>query len=353
MSPTTVDELTTRLDEFRRRRGIPAAGAALMSVDAEPRMAVVGSRVRGGAEPVTPDDRWHIGSCGKAMTATLVARLVQRGVTRWDASVDELFADAMPDRHAAWRDITLTDLLTHRAGVAANPARARMSELLTDPAPAAEQRLAYVRGILAEPPVRPGRFLYSNLGYAVAGSAVELLTGTSYEDALTAEVLGPLGITSAGFGAPPGDQPRGHRPRWGYVGRGPAVPATDTGLPQPSDNPPLLTPAGRMHLSLTDWTRFIRVFLDPPGDLLDPASIAAITTAAPGSRQGMGWAVLPARSRAALSQQGCNVRWVATAVISRDRHHAALVVCNDGRLGLLRPALRFTEGLLPEVVPGA
>jgi CubicO group peptidase (beta-lactamase class C family) len=353
VSVTTVDDLTSQLDDFRRRTGVPAVGAALVTADDEPSIAVAGLRRRGGGDAVTPADLWHIGSCGKAITATLVARLVQRGVTRWDASLDELFGDAVKDRHPEWREVTLGDLLTHRAGVAANPTRAQMIEAYADPTPEAEQRMAYVRRILAGPPVKPGRFVYSNLSYAMTGAAVELLTGATFEEALRAEVLRPLGIDSAGIGAPPGEQPQGHRPRWVYLGRGPAVAATDTGPPHPSDNPPLLTPAGRLHLPLADWARFIRVFLDPPGDLLHPDSIATITTAAPGSRQGMGWAVLPASSRASLAQQGCNVRWVATAAISRDRRRAVLVVCNDGRPRLLRSALRFTVGLLPEVTAAA
>jgi CubicO group peptidase (beta-lactamase class C family) len=48
---------------------------------------VAGVRKRGTAERITIDDRFHLGSCTKAMTATLVAMLVEQGKLNWTTTL--------------------------------------------------------------------------------------------------------------------------------------------------------------------------------------------------------------------------------------------------------------------------
>ena len=68
--------------EFRNKHGVPAIGAAIVDAHGNVVADVVGTTRRGGSEAVTVDDAWHIGSCGKSMTASLYARLVERGDAR-------------------------------------------------------------------------------------------------------------------------------------------------------------------------------------------------------------------------------------------------------------------------------
>jgi CubicO group peptidase (beta-lactamase class C family) len=119
--------------------------------------------------------------------------------------------------------------------------------------------------------------------------------------------------------------------------------------PHPADNAPVMTPVGRLHVSLPDWARFIRLFLHDGGDLLTAGSLERLTTPPEGRKtsQGMGWAV-PARaeSPAAIFQLGSNLRWVAAAVVSRDRRRAVLVAANDGRPSLFRHTVKLGADLL-------
>ena len=352
MSGSDEGVLAPRLSRFRDRYGVPAVGAAIVTTGAPPAIVTVGARVRGGAEPVTDGDRWHVGSCGKSMTAALVARLVERGTTAWDATLPELFGDLGGGMHPAWRQVTLSQVLLHRAGLPANLSRRELLAAQTDSRPVTEQRGAVAAGVLTRPPRRPGRFRYSNLGYIVVGAAVERLTGRSYEAALSDQVLHPLGITSAGFGAPDGADPWGHRPGALRIGRGPAVDPADTAGPHASDNPPVMSPAGRLHLDLGDWSRFVRLFIEPGGELLRPSSVATLTTLPPvkGAQQAMGWAVPTGRrwgsGRIAYGQQGSNRNWVATALVGAGRRSAALVACNDGRTRLLAASAMLAADLL-------
>src|ERR1051325_7290743 len=81
-----------------------------------------GGRKRGTAERITPDDRFHLGSCTKAMTATLVAMLVEEGKLSWTTTLGELFADTVKPMHPAWEKVTLRQGLAHRAGLRFEPA---------------------------------------------------------------------------------------------------------------------------------------------------------------------------------------------------------------------------------------
>ena len=53
----------------------------------------LGERVAGSGQPITPDTLFKIASNSKAMTSTLLARLVQEGKLRWDAPVRSYLPD--------------------------------------------------------------------------------------------------------------------------------------------------------------------------------------------------------------------------------------------------------------------
>jgi len=334
------------LESVRRRWKVPALAAGLVHADGGLELAAVGERRRGHPdEPVREDDPWHVGSCAKAMTAVALARLVERGDLGWDSPLTELFADL--DADVAWQRVTLDEVLRHRGGVPANLDAAHMRAAWADTRPLTEQRTEAVARVLAAPPVRRGRFVYSNLGYVTAGAVVERVTGLAYERAVAELVCEPLGITSQGFGAPAGI--RGHR---GLVslagiglGRGPALDPTEPS----SDNPLLLGPAGTLHLTVADWARFLRLFLrggDGP-ELVSPASLDRIlgADAEPG-QHGMGWAPAGPLPGVSFGQQGSSTAWVATALLDGARERAAVVLVNDGRTAMLRRTALHAAHLL-------
>ena len=80
---------------------------------------VAGVRKKGTAERITLDDRFHLGSCTKAMTATLVAMLVEEGKLNWTTTLGELFADTPGAWASPWEKVTLRQVLAHRSGAAA------------------------------------------------------------------------------------------------------------------------------------------------------------------------------------------------------------------------------------------
>jgi CubicO group peptidase (beta-lactamase class C family) len=251
--------ITRELAAIAAATKVPALGGAIVTRDGLEGAWVTGVRANGSDAAVEVGDRWHLGSCTKAMTATLIALLVERGDLTWERPAAKLLPDdAAID--AGYAEITLTDLLAHRAGVLGNsgpdPVLQRCRNLAGS---VVEQRAEFTRLVFGAAPATKPRtgFAYSNGGYIVAGNLAERATGKSWEDLMRELLFAPLEMTSAGFGAPGTqgadaaiDQPRAH------LADGTAVP------PGPgADNPPLLGPAGTVHASLADWAKFVQLHL--------------------------------------------------------------------------------------------
>ncbi len=343
-----MDELIDSLTAFARRLDVPGVVGAVTDREGPARIEVVGTRRRDDpADAVTADDAWHIGSCGKAITAVLFARLVEAGHAEWGTPVRSLFPD-LPDVSSSWSRPTIDDLLRSRGGVAPNPPRTEMPALWASSAPLVEQRTDAVRAALSVEPDRPGRFRYSNLGYIVAGAAIDRCAGMPFEEALRVHVLDPLGIESLGFGPPP--LVRGHGPRLQLgpvtVGKGAAAPPDDVR----SDNPALFSPAGRMHLTMDDWGRFHRVFLRDGDAFLTPETVRHLLAVPEDGRRSMsmGWASAEAVG-ARYGMQGSNTMWAATALVDATMTRTAMVVTNDGRGRVLRRGAELAARLLDGV----
>ena len=353
------------LEDFVRVCRVPAVGAALVHADGSVDVEVAGTRRRGFDEPARASDRWHIGSCAKTFTAVLWARLVEAGDAEWDMPIPAVFDD-LDDLHPGWAGVTVDDALQCRAGFAPNIGLTQMQPAWLDARPLAWQRTDAARRALREPPRRPGRFrqstdaarqalreprrrpgryVYSNLSYIVVGAAIDRLAGAAYERALADRVLEPLGIGSAGFGAPPEIWGHPARLRLGVAGLFRGRPA-DPAEPK-SDNPAVYASAATLHLTLEDWAAFCRIFLTGGGDLLAPGTVEDLLAQPPGhgARMSMGWIKPPYLRGSSYSMQGSNTLWASAAVLDHNRERAALVVANDGRRRVLDQTLQLATHL--------
>ena len=236
---------------------------------------------------VADDSLWRIFSMTKPIASVAVMQLVEEG------SVDlrdplERFLPAFahprvfsggtvedPETVGAERSITIADLLTHTAG---------LSYSILDQHPVDEmyrrvgldalergRDLAERIDLLATLPLRhhPGtRWSYS-MATDVLGRVVEVVDGRSFAEALTARVLGPLGMDDTAFRVP-GD--RLDRMTSCYLFAPGAEPAlVEAGRDTAFAEPTWESGGGGLVSTMADYHRFCRMLL--AGGELDGARI--------------------------------------------------------------------------------
>lgn len=313
------------LASLRSRAAAPAMAAVWSARGGTPTVLADGVRSVDSTTAVGPDERWHVGSITKSMTATLAAICVEAGEIGWDTPLQDVLGDRLARMRPAYGPATLMHLLTHRAGVVANIGLFDTPQFDRVPADPVADRLAYADIVLAKAPVAAlgASETYSNAGYAVAAAMLEARAGKPWEVLMRELLFAPLGMTSAGFGAPdPAANPVGH-PRRGQGLR--AMPPKGSDL---ADNVPAIGPAGRVHLSPADLARYLRAHADRAG-LLKPASWDRLHAPAFGGDYALGWVVRPDGSR---WHNGSNTMWYAEAAFDPASGKVAAVCCNSGDL---------------------
>jgi CubicO group peptidase (beta-lactamase class C family) len=318
--------LESVLEPIRVKYHLPALAGAIFTVDGAVEMAATGVRKAGTAVPVTTEDLWHLGSDTKAMTAALAGSFVAENKLSWDAKVVSFFPEIADVAPETMKKVTLGQVLSHQAGLVENldwPALSKNGSL-------SEQRLAAVRLALALPAYLPGTYHYSNTDYVLVGAILEKIGGKPWEELIRERIFQPLGMNSAGFGGvgTPGriDQP------WPHL---------DSGVPTPlngptTDNPEVMGPAGTVHCSIKDWTRFLIDQLRGGAGmkaLLPNAIYQAMQTNVAGKNEyGYGW-IVTNRSWAggkAITHAGTNTMNFCNCWMSAAKRFGVLVCLNQG-----------------------
>ncbi len=324
-----------RLEALRVQAGSPAMAAAGANRDGRALTFAAGLRAVGRSELVTRNDQWHLGSITKSMTATLVARAAEAGRIAWTDTVGAVLGGVILDMHAAYRDVTFRHLLCHRAGLASNLEWAELLAFPRESTDARQDRVAYARLGLTRAPAgaKETHFEYSNTGYVIAGAMLEAKLGAPWEDLIREHVFAPLGMASAGFGAPGRagvyDQPVGHGPGLEAVAAG-----QDNGALTPfppggmSDNPVVLGPAGRVHADFADTLKYLAAHRDRTA-FLRRESWEALHAPPFGGGYAMGWMT---RENGALWHNGSNTLWYAEVLIDPTRGVVSAAATNDGRI---------------------
>lgn len=342
------EELAAAVASVRATHNLPAFAVYVGRDGAALDCGIDGVRAIGAPERATLNDRWHIGSCTKAFTATLLARYVDRGLARWDQPISELLPDLAGAMHADARAITLAHLLTMRAGLPENPVYIENATIQQELAaleaiadagatPSAQRTIAAERALAHAPVSAPGSaFAYSNTGYIIAGAIADRLGGIAYEDGVAREIMSPLGINDYGWGAPGRagviDQPRGHGdPQMGDVYR-PVEPNERW-----ADNPPFYASPGGLNTTLSEWAKF--AYEHGRGDRGDGTLLAhdtyvrMHTPAGEGSVYAYGWGagVRADGRRWVITHNGSNGLWFADIRVFPQTGIVYLLATNDGR----------------------
>jgi CubicO group peptidase (beta-lactamase class C family) len=329
LMPAQIVNLNDILEPLRASNKVPALTAAVIVDGKIKGVGAVGIRKGGSPVPVKGTDLWHLGSCTKPMTATLIAMNVEKRKLQWNTTIADALRDVRDSMHPSYRDVTIEQLLTHRAGLPAQADAKLWEEAWASRGAPMDQRLEFAKGTLAkEPETAPGtKYNYSNQGYAVAGVMLERLIGQPWETLMREQLFKPLLMTSSGFGVPgtigQTDQPWGHKWKNGKL------------EPQQQDNPPAIAPAAAVHSSIWDFARFALFHLHGArgqSALLKPETFTRLHTPPEGQDYAMGWSRQD-RSWAegyTLSHAGSNTLNFALVWIAPKIKFAALACTNIG-----------------------
>jgi CubicO group peptidase (beta-lactamase class C family) len=246
--------------ETLARWGVPGAVVGVLA-EGEIEVAAHGVADLGTGAPVRADTSFRVASITKPFTATLALLLADEGRLSLD--------DAAPGLPAP--RVTLAQALAHAGGVESELGDLSRFGDGDDALGSTVSGLGALRRL-----VGPGEaFSYANSGYWSVGHACARAAGTTYEDALRARVLEPLGLAATGFGEP---EARGHvQPE---PGRQRHEPLDDRSYPRAR------RPSGGLVSTAGDLLRFAAFHLGEPrlAELR-----RASTTTATGS-YGLGWA---------------------------------------------------------------
>jgi len=264
-----------------------------------------GATVRAG-------DLWNLGPNEKLVTATLIARLVEQKILSWDAPLSELFPDLAPYMRPELQSVTLVQLLSGRSILAAKNEPAFAAALAEGAHPLIVQRASYIEKALNSAKATGKSNSIRDPGLVIAVAAVEGATERSYEDLVREEIFEPLGMRSAGFTVAP---------------RRSAKPAEE----RVAGHPTLLSPAGRMHMSLRDFATFL---IDQTqgrmgkGKLLNAPTYRRlhkpINNAQKKRGQGAFWHVEP--SRGAILRMSLGHHWIAGMTMRAHNSEVLIVV---------------------------
>lgn len=323
-------DLTERLSALRAARRQPSLSGALAR-DGELVWAdaVGDADPLGGPRDATTETQYRVASITKPQVAVALMRLVDAGAVDLHRPVSTWVPDAPGG------DATVAQFLSHTSGLPAEPA-----------GPWWERAGGHGWDDLVAMDLRrlspPGsRFHYSNVGFAVLGRLLEVLTGQPWDAALADLVWTPLGMTRTG-----------RAPASGHAVGVAVHPTDDLVHPEPVPDYLAMGPAGELWSTPTDLVRLgALVAGDVPG-VLRPDTLALMrriftvndVEGRPwGSGYGLGLRIMNADGRRSVGHTGSVPGF--TADLETDATSGLVIaVCGNatsgfgGALDLLRAA---------------
>src|SRR5579863_7465067 len=143
--------------------------------------------------PNSPATKFRLGSITKQFTAASILLLEERGKLKTDDPVKKY----MPDAPAAWDKITIFNLLTHTSGI---PSFTSFPDYRSTEGTTTTPKALVDRFRDKPLEFQPGeKWNYSNSGYVLLGYLLEKVSGQSYADFVTENILKPVGMKDSGY----------------------------------------------------------------------------------------------------------------------------------------------------------
>lgn len=170
-------------DSIRVSNAIPELSYAVVSGDKILEINALGLHSVDLKDAATLNDRFHIGSNTKAMTAFVIAKYVEKGKLKWSTEFFDLFPDLKKTSKPDYYNITLEELISHQARI--QPFQGENDPAVPDfKGTHQEKRNQFGKFVLTLDPAKidsEHKYIYSNAGYTLATMMLEKVTGKSWE----------------------------------------------------------------------------------------------------------------------------------------------------------------------------
>lgn len=254
-----ADKIDTYVRTFIAERNIPGLSLAVVRDGKLVKAAGYGFANLELHTPAAPETVYEIGSITKQFTAEAVMLLVEEG----KLNLDDTLGQRLEGLPAAWRPLTLRQLLTHTSGLKDWEAENLLS-FRREYTPA--EFIALMSRYPFDFP--PGEaWAYTNTGYPLVGMMLAQASGEPYDALVGGRIFKPLGMNATHFSRP--DEIVPNR-AGGYVDQGGRL---RKGEPL---RPRVVEPNGGILSSVLDLARWERVLYTER--LLKKASLAQMQT---------------------------------------------------------------------------
>lgn len=349
MKAQNIDTIVARqIDSIRIANKIPSIAYGVIRHDSIIVINTVGYRDILTKEKAQSEDLYNIGSNTKAFTGFLAAKMVDDGLIKWDAKFFDLYPELKNESNTAYYDITLKELLSHRARLInfTEPPEIMMimgkyEKTINDSLTLPEKRYYLIKEVLKSEPLLPYgecKDSYSNAGFIAAALMLEKVTGQSWENLivkLSKELK--LGIH---IGSPIDlgmHQPKGHiNPKSMRLDIDKdlipvQIPLQDELRPLDGffEFLQLGTPAGNLSLNVNDFLKFLQLNingLNGENNYLKSETYTQIFTTYP--FYSMGWWIQP-EENLRYSHRGSNMMFNSFAGISPENKLGVVVMINS------------------------
>ncbi len=279
-----------------------------------------------GEEPnSTINDYFHLGSNTKAITGFIAGKLVEDRKIEWNTKFFELFPKLKRKSNESYHNITLEDLLTHRAKIQPFTSGLEYQGLPKFKGNKQKRRKKFAKYVLTLRAVKSSEsHNYSNAGYSVASIMLEKVSGKSWEELCEEILKTQMGIDFL-IGWPnrnKRNQPYGH-----WIENGKIVPVQ----PNIKYNLNLAEPAGDLSMNIENYAKFIQLNIKGLADednFLESDTYKFLHTAK--NNYAIGWGNYVKDNKQISEHAGSDGTFFSYAQIDRKKMIGYIVIVNSG-----------------------
>jgi D-alanyl-D-alanine carboxypeptidase len=277
--------------------------------------------------PAGQKDLFHLGANTKAITAYLIMKLSKNNQLKLNSKLIEVFPDFKGVIRSEFDNITIENLLSHRAGVQVFASGEEFKRMPKFSGSIIEKRKAFSKWVLKFQRItdKSKSFTYSNAGYVILAAVIESITKETFES-YAAKTLQQDFAIDLYFGWPNlihSSEPWGH---WlsndSLVGLSPEHPYRLDSI---------FTASGDATMSLGDYTNFIKEQmkgLNGKSTLLSQKEFEYMHYAFP--EYALGWGNFTNKDNHISAHDGSAGTFYAHTILIKEKKIAVVVLSNSG-----------------------